>query len=131
MRFISTYAHGAIDYMTGILLLLSPMLFGFEDVGGMAVTIPRILGIASLLMALMTRFELGVFKLIPMGVHLTIDVLSGLLLAASPWLFGFANAVWLPHVVFGLAEVGLAMMTRTVPAALNTTASGVRPGTLR
>src|SRR5262249_35864761 len=40
----------------------------------------------------------------------------GLLLAASPWIFGFAWEVWIPHVVLGLAEVGAAMFTQTRPS---------------
>jgi hypothetical protein len=50
-----------------------------------------------------------------MPVHLGIDVLGGLPLAASPWLFGFADRVWAPNLVFGLLEAGLALVTRTAP----------------
>jgi hypothetical protein len=57
-----------------------------------------------------------VVRVIPVPVHLGIDVLGGLLLAASPWLFGFNDRVWGPHLVFGLLEAGLALVTRTEPA---------------
>ena len=75
-----------------------------------------ILGFGIIILALLTDFEVGVVRLIPMPVHLGIDVLGGLLLAASPWLFGFADRVWAPHLVFGLLEAGLALVTRTAPA---------------
>jgi hypothetical protein len=114
MRFISTRIHGVMDYIVGLVLLVAPYLLGFAD-GTAAQWVPMILGIAILGMALMTDFELSVVKLIPMPLHLGIDVAGGLLLLASPWLFGFADRIAWPHVVFGLLEIGLALTTRTVP----------------
>jgi hypothetical protein len=117
MRFISTRMHGMEDYVVGILLLLAPNLFGFADVAAAAMT-ARVVGVAILGMALLTRYELGMAKVIPMSMHLTMDVLTGLLLAASPWLFGFADAgsqAWMPHVVIGLMVVLSSLMTETHP----------------
>ncbi|HZH11789.1 MAG TPA: SPW repeat protein [Microvirga sp.] len=114
MRFISTRVHGVMDYIVGLLLLAAPYLLGFAD-GTAAQWVPMILGMAILGMALMTDFELSVVKLIPMPVHLGIDIAGGLLLLASPWLFGFADRIAWPHVVVGIMEVGLALTTRTVP----------------
>jgi hypothetical protein len=40
----------------------------------------------------------------PMAVHNFIDIAAGALLAASPWIFGFADEtanVWVPHLVVG------------------------------
>jgi hypothetical protein len=115
MRIITTRAHGMIDYAMGILLIAAPYLFGFAT-GGPKQWVPMILGIAMIGLALMTRFELGAARIIPMPTHLMVDVASGLLLAASPWLFGFANEVYLPHLVLGLLEIGTACMTQTVPS---------------
>jgi hypothetical protein len=50
-----------------------------------------------------------------MAVHNVIDVVAGTLLAASPWLFGFADEsanVWAPHLVVGLAAVFLGLTTK-------------------
>jgi hypothetical protein len=52
---------------------------------------------------------------ISMRVHLVLDALGGIVLAASPWLFQFHEYVWMPHVVFGLLEFGAAAMTQTTP----------------
>jgi hypothetical protein len=38
-------------------------------------------------------------------VHLGVDVMGGTLLAASPWLFGFADRIWWPHLLIGLMEI--------------------------
>ena len=114
MRFLSTRVHGAIDYSTGALLIISPWLFGFAD-GGAAQWVPVVLGLSILLLSLLTAYEWGAVKAIPMPLHLGIDLASGALLAVSPWLFGFAALVWLPHVVVGLFEVTVSLVTRTVP----------------
>jgi hypothetical protein len=65
---------------------------------------------------LFTDYELGISKGISMGTHLTLDLMSGVLLAASPWLFGFADDVYVPHLVLGIFEIGAALMTRRDPA---------------
>jgi hypothetical protein len=108
---IPTRVHGIIDYIVGILLILAPYLLGFAD-GTAAQWTPIILGAGAILYSLLTRYELGVAKVIPMPVHLGLDIASGVLLAASPWLFGFAERVWLPHVVVGLAEIIIAALTQ-------------------
>jgi hypothetical protein len=42
--------------------------------------------------------------------------MSGILLAASPWIFGFADTVYLPHLILGIAEIGAALMTQKNPS---------------
>ena len=115
MRIIPTRIHGMLDYATGLLLLISPYLFGFSDVGGAAQYIPMILGAGIIGLSLVTDYELSIAKLIPMPMHLAGDIAAGVLLAASPWLFGFADQVYWPHVIVGLAEIGAGLMTRTTP----------------
>jgi SPW repeat-containing protein len=116
MRFIPTRVHGMLDYASGLLLIVAPYLFGFAD-GTAAQYIPQALGAGILLMSLITDYEFSLAKLIPMPVHLGVDVAGGLLLAASPWLFGFADRVYWPHLILGLAEIGAGLMTRTAPDA--------------
>ncbi|HEX8489807.1 MAG TPA: SPW repeat protein [Chthoniobacterales bacterium] len=121
MKIIPTFVHGILDYVMGVALLLAPNLFGFADVGGAAVMVPRIVGIVIILQSLMTAYELGLMKVLPLKVHLMNDYVASIFLAASPWLFGFAGNktnVWLPHVVVGLAILGTTWMTKTAaPAA--------------
>jgi len=119
MRFISTKVHGILDYLMGALLIAAPWIFGFND-GGAETWVPVIIGIVMLLQALMTDFEMGVFKSISMSTHLRMDFIAGIFLAASPWIFGFSDTVWAPHVIFGLMEVAASLMTRTVPTYAST-----------
>ena len=115
MRFIPTRIHGILDYLMGALLIAAPWLFGFAE-GGAETWVPVVLGVGALLYSLLTDYELGVMRRIPMSTHLGLDLAAGLLLAVSPWLFGFSDDVWAPQLVLGLLEVGAALTTRRVPA---------------
>lgn len=120
MKFISPRAHSIIGFIVGIALLFAPNIFGFSDLGGAAVWLPRILGVIVILSELTVRGSFSGMGVVPMRAHITTDVLMGLLLALSPWLFGFtdepANA-WVPHLVVGIAMVGYALATRTDDAS--------------
>jgi len=119
MKFISTKVHGYFDYLTALTLFAAPYLFGFADLGGAAVWVPWIIGAVILVQSLMTRYELGVVKVVPMSMHLMLDYGASLLLAASPFLFGFsdeASNVWLPHIVVGLGYFVISLLTVTNPA---------------
>ena len=108
---IDTKTHGIIDYVTGALLLVAPYLFGFAT-GGIEQWLPQVLGAMIIIMSLITRYELSVAKIIPLPVHLGVDIASGVLLAASPWLFGFAELIWWPHLLVGLMEIVIPLLTR-------------------
>lgn len=111
MQVISTRVHGMLDYLTGTLLIAAPWLFGFAN-GGVAQWLPMLLGAATIGMSLLTRYELSVAKLIPLRIHLAIDMANGILLAVSPWLFGFASLIWWPHLLVGLTEIVVPLLTR-------------------
>ena len=114
MQVISTRTHGFLDYGVGLVLIVAPYLFGFAN-GGAAQWVPMMIGIAIIGISLVTDYELSVAKLVPMPVHLAADIGTGVLLLVSPWLFGFADRVFWPHVIVGLIEVGTAAMTERHP----------------
>jgi hypothetical protein len=115
MRVIPTRVHGIVDYITGGTLLSAPRMLGLEDVPASARAL-RLAGGGAALYSALTDYELGALKVIPMPAHLALDAASGVLLASSPWLFGFAregSRYWLPHVMVGAFEVFAAATTRT------------------
>lgn len=114
MRFIPTAVHGALDYLIGALLIIAPWVLGFAD-NGAATWTPVVIGAGVIGYSLFTAYEMGAIKLIPMRVHLWLDGIGGAILAGSPWIFGFADYVWVPHLVVGVLEVGAAIFTRVVP----------------
>lgn len=114
MRFIPTRVHGILDYLMGALLIVAPWILGFAD-GGAEQWVPVILGAGVILYSLLTNYELGVAKVIPMSTHLLLDIAGGVILAISPWLFGFADDVYWPHLILGILEIGSGLMTQTRP----------------
>ena len=100
MRFIPTRVHGVLDYMTAGVLIAAPSLLNFRK-DGMQRWLPIALGVGTIGYSLLTDYELGLFKVIPMPMHLALDAANGALLAASPWLFGFAEEVSAPHLGLG------------------------------
>lgn len=116
---ISSRVHTIIGLIVGVLLLLAPTLFGFSD-NTAASMVPYIVGLFIIVNELITTSPLALVKLVPMKVHVMLDVLTGLVLLASPWLFGFMDDAapnqWLPHVVVGVMVVGYALLTNTADA---------------
>jgi hypothetical protein len=113
VRFIPTRVHGVIDYLAAGLLIGAPVLLGFKRKDART-WIPIALGIGTIAYSALTDYEIGVVRIIPMPVHLKLDAANGALLAASPWLFGFADEVAAPHLMFGLFEIGASLVTQPV-----------------
>jgi hypothetical protein len=70
-------------------------------------------------MALVTDNEGAVFsRVLPMRIHLAADAVLGLVLLATPFLFGFADLgtyAWVSFVVAGAGFLVLAAITQTTP----------------
>jgi hypothetical protein len=103
-----------MDYPMSILLIALPWIGGFAD-GGPAQWVLVAAGVAMLGLSAMTEYEAGLVRTVPMPAHLACDAVLGILLAASPWLFGFADIVWMPHLILGIGELGAALTTETKP----------------
>ena len=114
MCFIPTRVHGILDYTVGALLAVAPWLFGFNR-GGAETWVPVILGIGAIVYSLFTNYEWGVARRLSMPTHLILDIASGVILALSPWIFGFADVVYLPHLIFGILEIAVPLLTKRHP----------------
>jgi hypothetical protein len=116
MPVLTTRIHGLLDYAVGLLLIVAPYVLGFAT-GGPQQWVPMALGAGAIAYSLLTRYEFGAVMLIPMRAHLWLDIASGVLLASSPWLLGFSEAVYWPHLTIGLVEIAVAGLTQSAPAA--------------
>jgi len=116
MRPITSKLHGAIDYATGATLLVAPRALRLRD--PRASIVLRAAGAGALAYSLLTDYELGVVRRLPLRTHLALDAASGLTVAASPWLLGFRSRGlrhWFPHLLVGAGEVAAAVLTQPVP----------------
>lgn len=114
MRFIPTTVHGVLDYAFGALLIAAPWLLGFADWKSAHLTM-FVIGLGAIGYALITDYEPGVWKLLKMPAHLSIDVIGGIVLIASPFFFGFQDTVYWPHIAFGAFAVMAGAFTVTAP----------------
>jgi hypothetical protein len=113
MRFMSTKLHAVMDYWGGILLIVVPLFWmDSQNVPPAAIWTPVAIGGLMLLQSLFTDYEFSLANVIPVPAHLGMDALAGVVLAVSPWVFGFADAVWKPHVIVGVLEMGAALTTK-------------------
>src|SRR4051812_12356204 len=121
-RPISPRAHGILDYVSGASLLAAPALLGLA--GKRSGRALRVAGATELATGAFTRSEVGVVKVLPLRLHLGLDAVGGIALAASPWLLGFKGEKkvgalsWAPHVAVGLSGLAGAFLTRTTGDAV-------------
>lgn len=88
MKPISPTFHGVLDYATCAFFALAPTLFGLS---GAYATVCYLLAGGYLVISLLTNMPLGAIKAIPFWLHGKLELVSGPVFIAAPWLFGFAN----------------------------------------
>lgn len=104
--------HGLLEYGIGVLLIASSSLFSYDSDTAKAVSI--LLGAAVLTITALSDIPTALLRRIPLGAHILLDFVIGVLLVASPFLFGFgdeATAV-APFLVIGIGYLILAAITR-------------------
>jgi hypothetical protein len=110
MNVIPTRTHAILDDVMAAVLILTPFVFLFEHAEAAKWTLIYA-GIVTFVASLLTHDDLGVAWAIPMPGHLALDVLIGAVLIASPWVLGFSNAIWWPHVILGAVKILIALAT--------------------
>lgn len=110
---IPTRVHGVLDYLVGTMLILAGAAWlGANNAAG---AVPLVLGAATILYSLVTAYELGAIRVLPMRAHLALDLISGIFLALSPWILGFTDRVWAPHLLAGLLEILVVSLSAHAP----------------
>jgi hypothetical protein len=115
MRFISTKIHAILDFVIAITLIVFPWILGFAG-GGPAQIVLVSVGILIAGMSLLTNHEFGIYKIVPMEIHLLVDAFLGLFLMMSPWLIGFAHVEIGPHILIGILVIVAAVFSKVKPA---------------
>jgi hypothetical protein len=90
MRLIGALAHSIIDYALVIIVMIGPSIAGFA---GRQATMAYVLGASLLLLSVLTRYPLGILKLIRFPLHGAVELLIALLFLILPWLANFAAGI--------------------------------------
>jgi hypothetical protein len=102
MRSIPRKVHGVLDYLSVIGLFALPRMMHWSD---NTTTLLSVLAGGTLLYSLLTRYELGALKVLPMKAHLVLDFLSGLALCALPFLYHMPRQATIILVSIGVFEL--------------------------
>src|SRR2546422_1441501 len=86
MRILSPRIHGVIDLVIVLVFLLAPITIGL---GGSPAAIAYSLAAIHLLMTLLTRFPMGVWKRIPFFFHGIVELIVGMALLLLPSYAGY------------------------------------------
>src|SRR3989344_7150587 len=89
---VSLKVHNILDYVGGGLLILAPFLFGFADVDA-ARNVFMLSGFFLVMYSLFTNYYYAVIRVIPLGVHMTLDVANGVLIMIAPWIFNYREVL--------------------------------------
>ena len=112
-RPVDSTLHGVVDYTAGATLVsVFPKLAGIE--GTRSARQIRTAGAIHAGYSTLTDYPLGIVKLIPFPVHLAIDAVGAVALAAAPFVSGEYKKGprhWLPHLGLCLFELASLAMT--------------------
>jgi hypothetical protein len=112
-RPVDATLHGVTDYSVGTLLMTAfPKLAGIE--GTRSAGQIRVAGAVHAGYSTLTDYPLGIVKLIPFQLHLAIDAIGAMALAATPFVTGQykkGRKQWVPHVGLCLFELASLAMT--------------------
>lgn len=109
MNLIPTQAHGILDYSSVATMLAAPRMLGWSGRIRWLVT-----GAAAMTLgySLLTRYELGLAKVLPMEAHLALDALSGALFCGTPVLLRDDDQAVLAALFgFGVFELVVVMLS--------------------
>jgi hypothetical protein len=109
MKIINTKLHGMLDYISAF-ILVTPWISNYYTNSPDTWILAAVGGLTGLY-SVFTDYELGLIKLIPMKMHLILDVIVAIFLIASPWLFTFPNYLHYWPLLLGILELGVIIVS--------------------
>ncbi|MBO0694309.1 MAG: hypothetical protein J2P58_15495 [Acidimicrobiaceae bacterium] len=123
VRLLPAWFHAIADYAVAVTLILVPIAVGGS---GKAVAAGVVVGAVVLGVSMLTRYPLGVVKVLPFKLHSAGDYLAAGLLVAAPFALGFNHSdagLSAFYVVAGVAVLAVSLITNYQYGARRTLAS--------
>ena|SRR5947209_6621454 len=111
VRLLPAAFHAVADYAVGIALIVVALASG-GSAGAVGTGV--VVGATVLLVSMLTKYPLGVVKVLPFTVHSAGDYLAAALLLAAPWALNFHDGdagITAFYVVAGLAVLAVSLVT--------------------
>lgn len=113
---IPARAHAIAEYVAGAVLIAAPFVLSFD--AGAATAIAVVAGVALLAVSASTDRPESLSRMIPIGIHVALDLALAAVLIAAPFLFGFSDEgrPTAFFIVVGVVHLLLTIGTRFLPA---------------
>jgi hypothetical protein len=111
VRALPAWLHAVADYAVGGLLIIVALAVGGD---GLAVATGVVVGAVVLAVSMLTRYPLGVVKVLPFTVHSAGDYLAAALLIVSPFALGYTDTdggLAAFYVAAGIAVLAVSLIT--------------------
>jgi hypothetical protein len=111
VRILPAWFHAIADYAVGILLIIVALAVG-GSAGAVGTGI--VVGATVLLVSMLTKYPLGVAKVLPFTVHSAGDYLAALLLLVAPFALNFHSGdggLTAFYIVAGIAVLAVSLIT--------------------
>ena len=111
VRLLPAWFHAIADYAVGLSLIVVAIAVGGS---GIAIATGVVVGAVVLLVSMLTRYPLGVAKVLPFTVHSAGDYLAAALLIIGPFALGFdgtSGGLDVFYVVAGVAVLAVSLIT--------------------
>jgi len=100
--FITKDMHAYLDYPVALMLIAAPFVLNLGQSNELAMMLSITVGVAALILTLLTDHKLGVIRVLPYKFHLAVDFLVGVLFVAVPFVLGFAGIDMWYYLAVGL-----------------------------
>lgn len=110
-RLLPAWFHAIADYAVAAALIIVASVAGGS---GKAVGAGVLIGAVVLVVSMLTRYPLGVFKVLPFTVHSAGDYLAATLLVVAPFALNFNNSdtgLTVFYIVAGAAVLAVSLIT--------------------
>jgi hypothetical protein len=111
VRLLPAWLHAVADYAVGISLIVVAVVVGGSD---KAVATGVVVGAVVLLVSALTRYPLGIAKVLPFTVHSGGDYLAAALLIIAPFALDFTSSdtgLAVFYIVAGIAVLAVSLIT--------------------
>jgi len=111
VKLLPAWFHAAADYGVGALLIIVALAVG-GSAGAVATGVA--VGAVVLVVSMLTRYPLGVLKVLPFPVHSAGDYLAAALLIAAPFALNFTSSdpgLSIFYVLGGVAVLAVSLIT--------------------
>ena len=129
VRLLPAWLHAVADYAVGLSLIVVAVAVGGS---GKAVATGVVVGAVVLVVSMLTKYPLGVAKVLPFTVHSAGDYLAAALLLIAPFALGFTDTdggLAAFYVVAGIAVLAVSLVTNYQYSPKRESVGAARPVT--